>query len=32
MKKNPVQFQKGFSLADFMDHYGTEAQCADALF
>jgi len=32
MKKNQVQFQKGFSLADFMELYGTEAQCADALF
>lgn len=32
MKKNQVQFQKGFSLLDFMEHYGTEAQCAGALF
>jgi transposase-like protein len=32
MAKNPVQFQKGFSLVDFMGRYGTEAQCADALF
>lgn len=32
MAKNQAQFQKGFSLVDFMEHYGTEAQCADALF
>jgi transposase-like protein len=32
VSKNQVQFQKGFSLVDFMEHYGTEAQCADALF
>lgn len=32
MKKNEVQFQKGFSLTDFMGKYGTEAQCAKALF
>ena len=32
MKKNPVQFQKGLSLVDFNKHYGTEAQCAQALF
>ena len=32
MKKNPIQFQKGFSLMDFLKRYGTEAQCAEALF
>ncbi len=32
MKKNPVQFQKGFSLMDFLKRYGTETQCAEALF
>ena len=32
MSKNQVQFQKGLSLVDFMGQYGTEAQCADALF
>ena len=32
MSKHQVQFQKGFSLVDFMGQYGTEAQCADALF
>lgn len=32
MKKNPIQFQKGFSLPDFMNRYGTESQCTEALF
>ena len=32
MKKNKVQFQKGFSLHDFFIQYGTEAQCEKALF
>ncbi len=32
MRKNPVQFQKGLALHDFMDEYGTEEQCRDALF
>ena len=32
MKKNQVQFQKGFSLADHMKQYGTESQCSEALF
>lgn len=32
MKKNPIQFQKGFSLTDFMKQYGTETQCTEALF
>lgn len=32
MKKNPIQFQKGFSLTDFMKGYGTETQCAESLF
>lgn len=27
MARNPVQFQKGLSLADFMSQYGTEEQC-----
>ena len=30
--KNKVQFQKGYSLGEFMKHYGTEAQCRQALF
>lgn len=28
MKKNLSQFEKGFSLTDFMKRYGTETQCA----
>ena len=31
MCKNKVQFQKGLSLPDFMDKFGTEAQCQAAL-
>ena len=30
--KNQVQFQKGYSLPDFLKDYGTEEQCRDALF
>lgn len=30
MAVNGIQFQKGLSLADFMDAYGTEAQCEAA--
>ena len=32
MAKNPIQFQKGLSLSDFLSRYGTEAQCREALF
>lgn len=32
MKRNPVQFQKGLSLATFLRQYGTEAQCTEAFF
>ncbi len=32
MSKNPVQFQKGYSLAEFYHDYGTEKQCEEALF
>ena len=32
MAKNPVQFQKGFSLPQFLKQYGTELQCHNALF
>ncbi len=32
MRKNPVQFQKGLALHEFMDEYGTEQQCREALF
>ena len=30
--KNKVQFQKGYSLFEFMKDYGTEEQCRKALF
>lgn len=32
MAKSKIQFQKGYSLVDFMRDYGTEAQCEEALF
>jgi len=32
MPKNRVQFQKGMSLSEFLERYGTEAQCEQALF
>lgn len=32
MAINAVQFQKGLSMAEFMQHYGTEAQCYRALY
>ena len=32
MPRNPVQFQKGMSDADFDRLYGTEEQCREALF
>ena len=32
MKKNFVRFQEGISLSDFLEKYGTEAQCRKALF
>lgn len=32
MPKNRVQFQKGLSLPEFFDAYGSEAQCAETLF
>lgn len=32
MAQNKVQFQKGLSLKHFMEIYGTEEQCFDALF
>ena len=31
MAKNMVQFQKGMSIPEFMDNYGTEQQCRDTL-
>jgi len=30
--KNGVQFQKGYSLIEFQEDYGTEEQCEEALF
>ena len=32
MPRNPVQFQKGMSDADFYTRYGTEEQCRAAIF
>ena len=32
MRRNPVQFQKGLSLRRFLERYGSEEQCAEALF
>jgi len=31
MAQNPIQFQKGLSLQEFMTHYGREALCVEAL-
>ena len=31
-KRNRVQFQKGLSLRRFLERYGSEEQCAEALF
>lgn len=31
MPRNKVQFQKGLSLSEFLERYGTEAQCEAAL-
>jgi hypothetical protein len=31
MAKNKVQFQKGYSLFEFMQNYCTEEQCEQAL-
>ncbi len=30
--KNKIQFQKGYSIKELFDNYGTETQCRDALF
>ena len=32
MARNPIQFQKGISLTEFLSLYGTEEQCFDALY
>jgi transposase-like protein len=31
MPRNPIQLQKGLSLTEFVDRYGTEAQCRAAV-
>jgi transposase-like protein len=31
MARNPIQFQDGLSMAEFIKRYGTEAQCAAAV-
>jgi hypothetical protein len=32
MAKNPVQFQKGLGLHEFLEDYGSEEQCRGALY
>jgi transposase-like protein len=32
MARNQIQFQKGLSLTQFLDEYGTEVQCHQALY
>ena len=32
MKKNPVQFQKGLGLLEFLDKYSDEEKCRKTLF
>ena len=32
MAKNQVQFQKGLSLPEFLEQYGTEEQCREAVY
>ena len=32
MARNPVQFQEGISLNEFLSLYGTEEQCFDTLY
>ena len=32
MAKNPVQFQKGLGLHEFLDQYGSEEQCHETLY
>jgi hypothetical protein len=31
MSKNKIQFQKGLSLSNFLEEYGVEEQCFEAL-
>jgi len=32
MARNAIQFQKGLSLTEFLEQYGTEAACRETLF
>tara|TARA_B110000881_G_scaffold205419_1_gene207844 strand:- start:228 stop:476 length:249 start_codon:yes stop_codon:yes gene_type:complete len=32
MSINKIQFQKGLSIIEFIDNYGTDEQCLSALF
>ena len=32
MAKNPVQFQKGLGLHEFLEKYSSEGQCREALY
>ena len=32
MARNWIQFQKGYRLTQFVEEYGSEDQCMDALF
>ena len=32
MPKNKIQFQKGLSLPSFLNSYGTQEQCKNAIF
>jgi hypothetical protein len=31
MSSHQIQFQHGMSIPEFLSHFGTEAQCAEAL-
>lgn len=31
MTRNPAQFQRGLSLPIFLERYGTDAQCRNAI-
>jgi hypothetical protein len=32
MSRNPIQFQSGLSLPEFLERYGNEQPCRDVLF
>lgn len=32
MAMNPIQFQPGLSMLEFVEHYGTEPKCRRALY